>query len=253
MLIVPIVAFRYKKSIVKVNKRELLILLALSIVQIFLPNFLQNIGLEYTTASVASVLQSTTPVFTLILAFTFLGERASERQIAGAIIAMLGVTLLSTGGNLNVIAGSQLLGNLLQVGVAASYGVSGIIGKVLLKRHPPLLVVAYSFVFGGVLLSVFSILFERSSWPSSVSVNVIVAMLLLSFLYCLGLVSWYTLLQRSGVFRLYALLFLMPVLAVIISILVLNENFTPLDVVFSGAILVGVGLTESGKNRRVIV
>jgi drug/metabolite transporter (DMT)-like permease len=253
MLIVPIVAFRYRKSIVKVSKRELLILLALSIVQIFLPNFLQNIGLEYTSASVASVLQSTTLVFTLILAFTFLGERASWRQIAGAVVAMIGVTLLSTGGNLYVIAGSQLLGNLLQVGVAASYGVSGIIGKVLLERLPPLLVVAYSFVFGSALLSVFSILFERNAWPSSVSVSVIVAMLLLSFLYCLGLVFWYTVLQRSGVFRLYALLFLMPVLAVIISILVLNENFTSLDVIFSGTILVGVGLTESERNRPALV
>jgi len=214
-----------------------------------MPNLLQNIGLEYTTASVSSVLQSTTPVFTLLLSFTLLKEKVALREVAGVTVAMLGVILLSTGGNLGSLAGSVFLGNLLQVGVAVSYALSGIVGKTLLKKYQPMLVVTLSFVFGGTLLTFFAVVFERNLWPAMLSNEVIMALLLLSFMYCLGLVCWYDVLQHTGVFRLYVLLFTMPVLAVLISIIVLRESFTVLDIVFSGLTLLGVGITQFGKTK----
>ena len=248
--IVPAVIVRYRGAAWKFKKSELPILFGLSLAQIFMPNLLQNIGLEYTTASVASVLQSTTPVFTLVLAFSLLREGVTWRQIGGVIIAMSGVALLSTGGNLSNFAGSQFLGNLLQIGVAASYAVSGIVGKVLLRQHPPLVVVAATFIVGGSLLTICSLGFERSEWPSIVSTTVVLSLLMLSLLYCVGLVAWYSVLQRTRVFRLYVLLFLMPVLAVVISVIVLRESFTILDMVFSVVTLIGVGITEGRRNVR---
>jgi len=221
----------------------------LAIVQIFQPNLLQNVGLEYTTASVSSVLQSITPVFTLILSFTLLREIVRLQDIIGIIFGIVGAILLSTGGNLTSLGGSTFLGNILQVGVAASYAVSGITGKSLMKRHNPIFVVTVSFVLGGVFLSVCAVAFERSMWPSSLSFAVIAALLLLSFTYCLGLVSWYDVLQRTSVFRLYALLFAMPVLAVAISVAVLRESFTTTDVVFSAVTLFGVALIQVGRKE----
>lgn len=212
--------------------------------QIFLPNFLQNIGLEYTTASVSSVLQSTTPVFTLLLPLVFLREKIGWQEITGAAIAMTGVVLLSTGGNLGSLTRSVFIGNILQVGVAASYAASGIIGKVVLQKYGPMHVVTLLFVIGAGMLGVFAITFERNEWPRSISNEIIVALLLLSFLYCLALLSWYDVLQRTEVFQLYVLLFALPVLAVIISVIVLRESFTVLDIVFSGITLVGVAITQ---------
>jgi drug/metabolite transporter (DMT)-like permease len=248
-LIVPLALFHYRGNGSRLSRADIPVLVGLAVVQIFMPNFLQNIGMEYTTASLSSVLQSTTPVFTLLLSFVFLKESAGRREIVGVIVGMTGVVLLSTSGNLSSLAGSEILGNVLQVGVAASYAVSGIVGKVLLKRYPPMFVVMLTFVIGGALLTGFAVAFERTLWPSSLSGEVVLALLLLSFLYCLGLVSWYDVLQRTGVFRLYVLLFAMPVLAVLISIIVLGESFTILDVLFSGITLLGVGITEFGRTR----
>lgn len=248
-LIVPLAMFHYRGIKSGIAKTDLPILVGLSFAQIFMPNLLQNVGLEYTTASVSSVLQSTTPVFTLLLSFAFLKEGVGWREILGIIVGMTGVVLLSTGGNVANLAGSQFLGNLLQVGVAASYAVSGIVGKVLLKKYQPMFVVTLTFVFGGGLLTSFAVVFERNLWPASLSSEVIFALLLLSFLYCLGLVSWYDVLQRTGVFRLYVLLFTMPVLAVLISVIILSEKFTIMDIAFSGLTLLGVGITQSGKTH----
>ncbi len=248
-LIVPLTLIHYRGNNSGIARRDLPILVGLSISQIFMPNLLQNVGLEYTTASVSSVLQSTTPVFTLMLSFAFLKENFGWREISGIIVGMTGVTLLSTGGNLTNLAGSMFLGNVLQVGVAASYAVSGIVGKALLRKYQPMLVVTLTFLIGGGLLTFFAVIFERNLWPASLSSQVIVALLLLSFLYCLGLVAWYDMLRRTKVFRLYVILFAMPILAVLISVIVLAESFTLLDVAFSGLTLIGVGITQSGKTR----
>lgn len=248
-LIVPLTLINYRGNNSRIARRDVPILVGLSISQIFMPNLLQNIGLEYTTASVSSVLQSTTPVFTLMLSFALLKENFGWREISGVIVGMTGVTLLSTGGNLANLAGSMFLGNVLQVGVAASYAVSGLVGKVLLRKYQPMLIVTLTFLIGGGLLTFFAVIFERNLWPAGLSNEVIVALLLLSFLYCLGLVSWYDVLQRTKVFRLYVILFAMPILAVLISVIVLAESFTVLDVVFSGLTLIGVGITQSGKTR----
>ena len=248
-LIVPVTMFHYHGGASGISRRDLPILFGLAIAQIFIPNFLQNVGLEYTTASVSSVLQSTTPVFTLLLSFTFLKENVGLRDLVGVTVAMLGVVLLSTAGNVANLSGSVFLGNLLQVGVAVSYAVSGIVGKRLLKKYQPMFIVTLTFVLGGGLLTIFAVVFERNMWPATLSNEVILALLLLSFMYCVGLVCWYDVLQRTGVFRLYVLLFTMPVLAVLISVVVLRESFTALDIVFSGLTLLGVGITQFGNTK----
>jgi len=248
-LMIPFVMIRYRERRPRVTRFDLAALFGLSIVQIFLPNVLQNIGLEYTTASVSSVLQSTAPVFTLILSFTMLGESIGAREVLGVILGMTGVVLLSTGGNVASLSGSVFLGNALQVGVAASYAISGIVGKIILRKYAPMFVVTVTFVVGAVLLSACATIFERNLWPQQLSEEVIIALLLLSLLYCLALVSWYDVLQRTGVFRLYVLLFTMPVLAVIISMIVLGESFTPTDVLFSAITLLGVAVAQMGKRK----
>jgi drug/metabolite transporter (DMT)-like permease len=162
---------------------------------------------------------------------------------------MTGVVLLSTGGNVVSLSGSVFLGNVLQIGVAASYAISGIVGKIILRKYAPMFVVTITFVVGAVLLSACATMFERNLWPQQLSEEVIIALLLLSLLYCLALVSWYDVLQRTGVFRLYILLFTMPVLAVIISIIVLAESFTPTDILFSAMTLLGVAVVQVGKRK----
>jgi len=244
---VPVALMYYERNPIGLSTVDLPILTGLSITQIFLPNLLQNIGLEYTTASVSSVLQSTTPVFTLLLSLALLNERIGGRELVGLCVGMVGVLLLSTQGNFANLGGSTFFGNVLQVAVAASYAVSGIIGKVVLRKYRPILVVALTFLLGALILTGCALLFERDVWPSAISREVIVAMLLLSLLYCLGLVSWYDVLQRTGVFQLYVLLFTMPVLAIIISVIVLEETFTFNDILFSAMTLVGVAITQTGK------
>jgi drug/metabolite transporter (DMT)-like permease len=246
---VPLVMIRLRGTNLKITKSDLPLFAILAVVQIVIPNALQNVGLEYTTASVSSVLQSTTPVFTLIFSYFALKENVGLRDFVGVALGITGVTLLSTGGDLSTLTGLVFIGNLLQLGVAASYAASGLVGKVLLRKHEPVFVVTLCFVIGAGTLSALALL-EEKLWTGSLSAEVLLAILLLSGLYCLALVSWYDVLQHTSVFRLYVVLFTMPVLAVAISIIVLGEKFTTMDILFSALTLSGVALTQFRRQKR---
>ena len=250
VVMLPLAMMHHPATSWKVSRRDLVAITCLAVAQIVIPNALQNIGMEYTTASVSSVLQSTTPVFTLLLSIVVLKEHLAIKDLVGMILALSGVTLLSTGGDLTSLGSIVFVGNVLQVGVAASYAVSGILGKGLLNQHRPILVVSACFVIGAVVLTFLSALFERSLWPASLSASVLVAVLLLSFMYCAALVCWYDVLQQTPAFKLYVLLFTMPVLAVVISVVTLGETFTLMDVLFSALTVCGVALTQLRRLER---
>lgn len=56
---------------------------------------LQNLGLQYSTAGTAALLQATLPVATAFLAMLMLGERVTRRMGAGLALATTGVALVS--------------------------------------------------------------------------------------------------------------------------------------------------------------
>ncbi|MFW9880694.1 MAG: DMT family transporter, partial [Candidatus Thorarchaeota archaeon] len=65
------------------------ILIALGVTVVTLPNIFQNIGLLYTTSSIAALITTTAPVFTVIIALTFLKESKNMLKIVGLVVAII--------------------------------------------------------------------------------------------------------------------------------------------------------------------
>lgn len=72
------------------------VLIAASIIGTFLGIWLSLAALWYTNVTVASILNSTSPLFILPLAFIFMKERITLRAVIGAIVAVVGVALVMT-------------------------------------------------------------------------------------------------------------------------------------------------------------
>lgn len=68
-----------------------------SFIGTFLGTWLCLLALKYTDASIATILNSTSPLFILPLAFFILKEKISFRAIIGSIIAIAGVGLIFSG------------------------------------------------------------------------------------------------------------------------------------------------------------
>ena len=71
----------------------------LGLLGVALTFLLQNLGLERTTATNASLLQGAAPVLTLLLAAAVLGERLGARRIAAVALAMAGVAAVTLPGS----------------------------------------------------------------------------------------------------------------------------------------------------------
>ena len=87
-------------------------------------------GLRHTSAAEAGLLTGATPVFTVLLARLFLGERLNMRQAIGAACTLLGVLLiqglLTPAGGLQ---GAHRTGNLLALGAALSEAVFNVLSR----------------------------------------------------------------------------------------------------------------------------
>jgi drug/metabolite transporter (DMT)-like permease len=117
---------------------------------------LQNLGLLFTSAGNAALMQAGIPAATAVLAYLFLNERIPRMRLFGIGLSVLGVLLVSgttpTGG-----APLSLLGNALIVGSVLAYGAYATQGKALRTgdRYPAAVATAASFAAGLILLSPF--------------------------------------------------------------------------------------------------
>ena len=90
----------------------------------------QNLGLLFTSAGNAALIQTGVPAAAAVLAYLFLNERIPRKRLLGVGLSVLGVLLVSgampTGGD-----PLYLLGNALIVGSVLAYGAYATQGKAL--------------------------------------------------------------------------------------------------------------------------
>ncbi len=116
---------------------------------------LANVGLLYTTATEAALLQGSVPACTAALAGLFAGERIGLKRGAGIVVAAIGVGLVVLLGQHAGAASNPLLGNLLVLGAVVSWSAYTILGR-RLRHAPQLQVTAYSMLIGLLLLLPFA-------------------------------------------------------------------------------------------------
>ncbi len=72
-------------------KKEWKAILALSVTGLVLFNIFVYLALNYTTTINAGIVEASTPIFTLLLAFILFGDRFTAKQLFGVFISLFGV------------------------------------------------------------------------------------------------------------------------------------------------------------------
>ena len=232
-----------RKSYKNYSKEDLKLFLTLAFFTIFLPNISQNIGMLYTTASISSVIQSTSPVFTIILAFIFLKETKTINKIIGSLIALTGTILLSTKSSLSFDLNT--FGNTLILVSSISYAISGIILKKGLSKIPAFDLLCFETTFGFFMLLASNIFLEDMSMILSFSMDVWIYILLLSVLASfIAAILYYMILYEEELSHLIIFTYLIPVFAIIFSYFMLGEILSVRDIVFASMVLIGVAVAQ---------
>ncbi len=151
-ILVTAMARRYLPADLPEIRRHWLIVLLLSITGIAAFNSLVYVGLQYTIAVNALLMQSLMPVLIVGLSFLFFREKITSIQAVGVIVSLAGALVIIGRGNIDVLLSlSMNRGDVLVfIAVAGYAGYS--IG---LRKRPavhPLSLVAVTFVVGDLLL-----------------------------------------------------------------------------------------------------
>ncbi|MDI6639624.1 MAG: DMT family transporter [Methanocellales archaeon] len=233
------------RQIKEFTKDNFTTLLVLGIVGVTIPNILQNMGMLFITASMASILQNSSPAFTLILAAIFLRESLGCRKVSGLVLSLTGVTIISTNGNLPTFSSSMVFyGNLMLVSTAICYSIYTVIGKKIVANNSPLLILAVSTLMGTILLDIVSALVEpiRFTYPTNIW-GILFALAILCTV--LGTILYFEVLRRLEASKTNFFTFLIPVFAVIQASVILGETIHPYQIVCGALIIFGIWLAQT--------
>ena len=234
------------KRYARYSRSDMILCVALAFFTVFLPNISQNIGMKYTSASISSVIQSTSPIFTVMLAFIFLREARTLNKIVGSLVGLIGTVFLTTGGSFDFDA--TVFGNLLILVSSISYAISGILIKVALSRIDPLDLLCFEIIFGFFMLLIPNMALEDLSAVISLSFDVWIYILFLSvFAGFLASIMYYMVLREEEISHLAIFSYLIPVFAIISSYIMLHETLGVKEIFFTMVILSGIVITELGR------
>src|SRR6266498_1659296 len=124
-----------------------------------LPFSLIVVGQTYIPSGLASILNATTPLFTVVVMAAAGEEKLHARRIAGVVAGLIGVIILH-GGGFGWESG-QGLGILLCLMAAFSYGVSALLARRLLASSPPLGTATFQMLASAAMMTIVAGLVER--------------------------------------------------------------------------------------------
>ena len=222
--------------------RELLSMAGVGLLGVGMNNVAFTLGVSMTTASDTALIYAAVPIWGILLGLALGLERPGLWGILGVALAFTGVGVVVYGG---LGGGASLQGDLLVVGATVCWGSYAVLSLPLLRRHSPLVVAAYTMLFGGLAaLPVGLPGFLSARW-AEVSVRAWEAVAYSTLLVAaFGFYAWQRGVSRAGANRVLVYQYLITLVGVASGVLLLGESLTVNKVIGGAIILLGVYLTR---------
>jgi drug/metabolite transporter (DMT)-like permease len=226
----------------RLHRRDWVGLAALGIIGHFVYQWLFMSGVARTSVANSSLIFGCTPVTVALLSASLGHERITPAQWAGVALSLAGIYLVVGQANQR---GASLTGDLLIVGAMLCWAAYTVGSRPLLERHSPLLVTGFSMVIGSALYAPLGLpallgleWAAVSGWAWLLLVYSAVFALVVAYLI------WYTAVQRVGNTRTSIYSNVVPLVAIAVAAVVLDEPITARKIAGAAAILAGVVLTR---------
>jgi drug/metabolite transporter (DMT)-like permease len=226
-----------------------IIILAFSGVTIFF--ITQYTGIQMANASVASILVCLlSPVLISLFSIYLFKEGLSKAQLLGIGMASLGTLAVILGGAPNLEGNSTFLfGSLILLSTPLLWTAYTLLGKNIMQKYDPFLVVAYVNILGGLFLIPFSL--TEGSFQSIIALNDqewLAILYLAATCSLLGYFIWFYVMKQSTAAATSSFLFAEPIVTVIFAALLIGEEVTPF--VVGGGLLIFIGVFLITVRRR---
>jgi len=205
-----------------------------------LPFSLILTGQTYITSGLASILNATTPLFTVMVMAAAGEERLSARRIAGVVAGLIGVAILR-GDAAGFIETGQGIGILLCLAATVSYALSALLARRLLANSPPLGTATFQLLASTAMMAIVAGSVEqpwRLPMPGMATWLAVIGLAALST--ALAYIVFFQIVRRSGATNVMLVTLLIPVTAILLGYLMLGEGISAREL--TGAAVIGSAL-----------
>jgi drug/metabolite transporter (DMT)-like permease len=237
-----VAAFALEGGLPKLSRQQWFATFVLGLFGVFAYNLFFMASLERLPASRAALIIALNPAITIAISALVLKERLSPRRWLGVAIALLGVWIVISHGDVASIASAGVgAGELFMLAAVTSWALYTIVGRKVLGGLTPLAATNYAALWGTLLLAAVAapemaeLKAEQFDW------RMIAALVYLGVCgTALAFVWYYTSVKKFGTAVTSIFNNLVPVFGVGISVLLLGESLLPSMLIGGAIAIVGV-------------
>ena len=238
LILLPLLLYRKEWP----PRRALVSLVLMSLTGVFAFNAVLYIGLGYTSATNATLVNSTTPVTTALIAWLLIGERMTARRLSGVLISLAGVAWIVSQGTVDAL--SQLNfnpGDIIVFFATGLWGFYMVTAKPMMQYLTPLALTSITTVIGALFLLPAAFV-ELQLRPADIwRADVLLAFLYLGiFPSFLSFLLWNRSIRTFGPSRASLAYNLLPLFAALLAVVFLGELIYPYQLIGGVAIIAGV-------------
>lgn len=242
----------YPKKLRTANYKQELTFAAAGLCGICLYYLLENIALTFTLASNVGVIISVAPFFTAILAHLVMKseEKLRPQFFLGFAVAMAGIILISFNGSKLEL---NPMGDLLAVIAALVWACYSVLTRKINRFGYPVILSTRRTFFYGILFMIPALFF----FDFELNISRLTNMTYLFNILYLGLgasalcfVTWNFAVKTLGAVKTSVYIYMVPVITVVTSVLILQEQLTVLAGIGTILTLIGLFLSEYKPERK---
>lgn len=199
-------------------------------------------GQTHIASGLASILNATTPLFTVIVAHMLTSdEKMTGGRLVGVVVGLAGVAVMIGGAALSAL-GVNIVAQIACLAAALSYAFAGVFGRRFKTMGVNPMQTATGQVIASSIMLFPIMLVVDKPWTLAVpSPEAVLALLGVAALStALAYILYFRILATAGATNLLLVTFLIPVSAILLGVFVLHETLQPKH--FLGMALIGAGL-----------
>ena len=231
---------------VRLQKKDIFTVAICGLTGIMLYAVLQNIAMQWTSASSATLIIASYPIITLLMESLIYKKKLSAIKIVAILIAIVGVVILSYVKSESRVEG-ELLGIILLIIAGVAWAVYNFMMKRVVNHYPPITLLFYTTLIGTIFLLPLALL-ERAQWQQPTLLSFSMMMFLGVFCSVIAYLLYNRGLKTMAPSTITSMLNLMPIIGVFFSWVLLGEQVTLRKIIGGAVVIFGVMLSVR-KNK----
>lgn len=207
--------------------RDLVVVMALGIVQFGILIALLNLGLHFISSTRAALLFATFPLMTMVIAALLGRENLTGTKAAGVVLTIVGVAVALGERLLTESASGEWLGAVLVLTAALCGAVCSVLYRPYLARYPTLPVGFWAMLSSVGFLSGLAGMEGLFTEPPRLDPKGWTVVICIGLSSGIAYVLWLWALKHASPTRVTVFLSLSPVTAALLGVWILGEPFTP--------------------------